>query len=79
MAPIKPDRGIPGETDVLIIGGGPAGLAASIVFAGAGLCTLLCEKKRFPVDKACGEGIMPTGVADLQKLGVSRHLQEDAY
>lgn len=66
--------------DALIVGGGPAGLSAAIVLARAGLRTLLCEKKTFPVDKACGEGIMPTGVAHLAQLGVSRHLAaEDVY
>lgn len=65
---------LPGETDVLIVGGGPAGMAAAIVFARAGLRTLLCEKKMFPVDKACGEGIMPTGVTNLDQLGVTRYL-----
>ncbi|HLF26636.1 MAG TPA: NAD(P)/FAD-dependent oxidoreductase [Anaerolineae bacterium] len=58
----------------LIIGGGPAGLTAGIVLAGAGLRTLVCEQRQFAVDKACGEGVMPTGVAHLDRLGISRHL-----
>jgi flavin-dependent dehydrogenase len=76
---MKQAEGLSGETDVLIVGGGPAGLAASIVLARAGLRTLLCEKKTFPVDKACGEGIMPTGVAYLKQLGVSRYLRPEAF
>lgn len=68
------------HVEALIVGGGPAGLAAAIVLARAGVRTLLCEKKAFPVDKACGEGIMPTGVAHLAQLGVSQHLAtEDIY
>lgn len=53
-------------------------MAASIEFARAGLRTLLCEKKTFPVDKACGEGIMPSGVAHLKQLGISHHLDPEA-
>ena len=63
--------------DALVVGGGPAGLAAAIVLARAGVPTLLCEKKRFPVDKACGEGLLPTGVVHLRALGAAPYL--DAY
>lgn len=57
--------------DALVAGGGPAGLAAAIVLGQAGLSVLLCERQPFPIDKVCGEGLMPTGVAHLQQLGVS--------
>jgi flavin-dependent dehydrogenase len=62
------------EVDALIVGAGPAGLAAGIVLAQNGLQTLVCEQKRLPVDKACGEGVMPTGLADLEWLGVKKYL-----
>lgn len=68
---------MPEEVDVLIVGGGPGGLAAGIVLARAGLQTLLCEKGSFPVDKACGEGVMPTGWSHLQELGVAHFLHEE--
>ena len=67
------------EVDVLIIGGGPAGLAAGIVCGRHGLRTLLCEKRLLPVNKACGEGVMPTGVAYLERLGVKEHLRIEHY
>lgn len=57
--------------DVLVLGGGPAGLAAGITLAEAGVKTLLVERQRWPVDKPCGEGLMPTGWADLAALGVA--------
>ncbi|MEV6107350.1 FAD-dependent monooxygenase [Streptomyces sp. NPDC051940] len=56
--------------DVLVAGGGPAGLAAAIHAAHAGLETVVVEPRTTPVDKACGEGIMPSGVAALRTLGV---------
>ncbi|MGW1222428.1 NAD(P)/FAD-dependent oxidoreductase [Streptomyces californicus] len=56
--------------DVLVAGGGPAGLAAAIRAASAGLEAVVVEPRATPVDKACGEGIMPGGVAALRDLGV---------
>ncbi|MEU2587028.1 FAD-dependent monooxygenase [Streptomyces avermitilis] len=56
--------------DVLVAGGGPAGLAAAIHAALAGLEAVVVEPRTAPVDKACGEGVMPGGVAALRALGV---------
>ncbi|WLQ44763.1 FAD-dependent monooxygenase [Streptomyces laculatispora] len=56
--------------DLLVAGGGPAGLAAAIRAARLGLETVVVEPRASPIDKACGEGIMPSGVAALRALGV---------
>jgi flavin-dependent dehydrogenase len=56
--------------DLLVAGGGPAGLATAILAAQAGLQVTVAEPRSTPVDKACGEGLMPAAVARLRALGV---------
>jgi flavin-dependent dehydrogenase len=56
--------------DVLIAGGGPAGLAAGIRAAQLGLDAVIVEPKRAPIDKACGEGLMPAALTHLAGLGI---------
>ncbi len=59
------------ETDVLIVGGGPAGLAAAIAARAHGLRAIVAEAAIPPIDKACGEGLMPDSLAALRDLGVT--------
>jgi len=56
--------------DVVIAGGGPVGLAAAIAARMRGFDVLLADRSRPPLDKPCGEGVMPEGVSVLRKLGV---------
>lgn len=56
--------------DLLVAGGGPAGLATAIHAALAGMEAVVVEPRPGPVDKACGEGVMPGGVRSLSALGV---------
>lgn len=58
-------------TDVLIVGGGPAGLAAAIAARRKGLRVRVIDAARPPIDKACGEGLMPDALRALAELGVS--------
>lgn len=55
--------------DLLVAGGGPAGLATAIHAARAGLEVVVVERRAAPVDKACGEGLMPHTVCQLNGLG----------
>ena len=57
-------------TDVFVIGGGPAGLAAAIAARQRGLDVIIADGKKPPIDKACGEGLMPDSVEALRRLGV---------
>ena len=56
--------------DYAIVGGGPAGLAVAIFAALAGRRAVVIERRHEPVDKACGEGLMPPGVTWLGRMGV---------
>jgi len=56
--------------DLVIVGGGPAGLAAAIEAQMAGLSAVVLDRSRPPIDRACGEGIMPDGIERLRSLGV---------
>jgi len=58
------------DTDLLIAGGGPAGLASAINARQQGLSVIVAEPRDSPIDKACGEGLMPGGLAELASLGV---------
>jgi flavin-dependent dehydrogenase len=58
------------DVDVAVVGAGPIGLAAAIEARLAGLSVVVVEPRSFPIDKACGEGLMPGAVAALARLGV---------
>ena len=58
------------ETEVFVAGGGPAGLAAALAARQAGFDVIVVDRGHPPIDKACGEGIMPDGLAALRRLGV---------
>ena len=56
--------------DCAIVGAGPAGSAAALYLSRAGRTAALIDRASFPRRKACGEGILPAGVAILRDLGV---------
>jgi len=56
--------------DVLVVGGGPAGAAAGFWLAKAGHDVCVLERKAFPRDKTCGDGLTPRAVHQLREMGV---------
>jgi 2-polyprenyl-6-methoxyphenol hydroxylase-like FAD-dependent oxidoreductase len=56
--------------EVVVVGAGPSGAATALLLARAGHPVLVVDRARFPRDKVCGEGLLPSGVAALGRLGL---------
>ena len=67
------------DADVVVVGGGPAGLASAIALGQQGIHTQLLERGPLPQQrKVCGEGLMPSGLEVLARLGARSRLPEHA-
>jgi menaquinone-9 beta-reductase len=65
----------PAETDVLVVGAGPAGSAAAAWAARSGADVVVADAAVFPRDKTCGDGLTPRAVGELQRLGLEDWLR----
>jgi menaquinone-9 beta-reductase len=61
------------DTDVFVVGGGPAGIAAGIAARARGFRVVVADGAAPPITKACGEGLLPDALAALSHLGVTFH------
>ncbi|HEX4163109.1 MAG TPA: geranylgeranyl reductase family protein, partial [Acidimicrobiales bacterium] len=69
-APAKP-RGAGGQVhDVVVVGAGPSGSACAYWLADAGWDVVVVEKKTFPREKTCGDGLTPRAVRQLADMGL---------
>src|SRR5260221_2823667 len=66
----------PDEFDVLVVGAGPSGASAAYWLATQGHRVLLIDKKRFPREKTCGDGLTPRTVRQLHDMGLAEPLSE---
>ena len=55
---------------MVVVGAGPSGATTALLLARRGHHVVLVDRARFPRDKACGEGVMPPGVAVLRRMGL---------
>ena len=59
------------HSGVIVVGAGPAGIVAAIAARRHGLHAIVLDARMPPIDKPCGEGILPQGVSALRALGIS--------
>jgi len=71
---LHPPRPAEHRCDVLVVGGGPSGSAAAYWLADRGVDVLCIEKKHFPREKTCGDGLTPRSVRQLQDMGLESAL-----
>ena len=62
--------------DVLVVGAGPSGAATAHWLAEAGHRVLVVDKKQFPREKTCGDGLTPRAVRQLHDMGLAEPLEQ---
>lgn len=70
---------LPSHCDVVVVGAGPAGSAAAITLARAGLSVVMLDQHAFPRDKVCGDGLIPDAHRALARLGVLDQVMQLAH
>ncbi len=62
------------ETELLVVGAGPAGSSAAAWAARSGIKTTIIDKEKFPRDKPCGDGLTPRAIKELTSIGLGEWL-----
>ena len=66
------------DSDVLVVGAGPAGTAAALVLARAGARVRIIDRAQFPRDKLCGDTLNPGALSIAERLGLRTQIVERA-
>jgi menaquinone-9 beta-reductase len=69
--PEQPTREVPVNSDVVIVGAGPAGAATAYYLASKGVKVTLLDKASFPREKTAGDFVSPVAIAELQKMNIT--------
>lgn len=69
----------PVDTDVIVVGAGPAGVSAAVHLRRAGRDVLVVDKARFPRDKCCGDGLTTLALRELDLIGLRPEAVGDWY
>ena len=69
---------LPEETEVIVVGGGPAGTTAATIAAQQGRCVMLFERDRFPRFHV-GESLIPETFWTLKRLGMVERLSGSQF
>ena len=65
--------------DVVIVGAGPAGVAAALTLHRSGRSVVVIDKATFPRDKCCGDGLTTLALRELDTLGLRPEQVDDWY
>lgn len=65
--------------DVVIVGAGPAGSTAAFFLAQAGAKVCLVDKQTFPRDKVCGDGVISSSLARLERMNLTVWLAQNSF
>jgi len=67
------------QTEVLVVGAGPAGCVAALELARQGIDVLVVDRSQFPREKICGDGLLEDSLRTLESVGLSSAVKEKAH